>query len=227
MSSSSAQHIVEIWLATPAAEQQFDPLRQSPTDQAKWARIRGDKRRREWAVSRALLAHIGERALDELPPRGFRQLSLSHSASHAAVVLCPQALSVGVDIETIRERDYLRLAEFSFAATEHAQLSNDASDGTRAENFFIRWTVKEAFCKALGIPLLQALREITLMREANGWRVHAPIAEAWSVRVFRPRPELILSVVALWPEAVVAREIQVLTHEWPDANTRQWNEVAI
>jgi len=83
------------------------------------------------------------------PPdgRGLR-FNLSHSRG---MVACGVTMGgeVGVDVETIRPRDFLNLASRFFAPEEVTQLECFPKDqGNRA--FFRFWTLKEAYVKARG-----------------------------------------------------------------------------
>jgi len=74
--------------------------------------------------------------------------NLSHSGSFAALAVTA-AGEIGVDIETIRTRNFLAIAERYFHADELKQLAT-SNDSTREQLFFKLWTLKEAFFKATG-----------------------------------------------------------------------------
>lgn len=216
--SAAAEPQLCVWLAGPGARSFFDADAQTPEDRLRWQQLSSARRREEWEVSRALLAHVRGRT---------RQLSLSHSAGHAAVAAGSGAVSLGVDVEQVRERDFLRLAKFAFAAGEHAQLEALAPRA-RAERFYILWTLKEAFAKALGLSVLQSVSRCTFLRHRDEWRAAVPAPGAWVARVFRPRPSLVLSVVALLPErATTSRACRLVeTKEWPAVETPSWPTLA-
>jgi phosphopantetheinyl transferase len=72
------------------------------------ARLRRAARRQEFAVSRALRAHVRH---------GARQLvgeSLSHSGGYAALALTDPTLRVGVDLERHRPRTTLAMAPIAY-----------------------------------------------------------------------------------------------------------------
>jgi 4'-phosphopantetheinyl transferase len=203
-----------LWLAKPAARLQFDAEAQTPEDRARWEQITSPQRRAEWEVSRALLAHARANAAHDA------RLSLSHSGGYAAVAASREASQVGVDLERVRERAFLRLARFAFSASEHAQLEALPASA-RAERFYILWTLKEAFAKALAVPLLQIVSQCTFVACADAWHASVPVPDAWIARVFRPQPEFVLSVVALLSESA-PENLALTLREWPEQQPPTW-----
>lgn len=224
----------DVWLASPEAAVRLDPAALCPADAVRWCRIRGTRSREEWAASRALLQHLGA------PPA--ENFSLTHSSGHAAVVRSPPeaaaaGVRVGVDLEAIRPRDVLRLARFGYGPEELEQLAALEADA-QAERFHLLWTLKEAFAKALGLPLLESLRRCVFLRDGETWRADVPAA-AWSARVFRPRASLLLAVVALRTQDAEAgadppaaralaassfacADLSFTCHEWPAPREAEW-----
>jgi 4'-phosphopantetheinyl transferase len=74
--------------------------------------------------------------------------NLSHSGNFAALAVTT-AGEIGIDIETIRTRNFLAIAERYFHADEIKQLAA-STDAKREQLFFKLWTLKEAFFKATG-----------------------------------------------------------------------------
>ena len=205
-----------IWLAGAQARAFFDPLAQSAADLARWQKLSSPRRLEEWEVSRALLAKAQT-------PNAVH--SLSHAGGHAAVAVSAEAAAVGVDVEAVRDRDFLRLSRFAFADAEHAALEA-LPPAERAERFYILWTLKESFTKALGQALLATVRQCTFTEERGEWRASVPTTSKWVARVFRPRPQLVLSVVALLQQARNAGNCSVSTHEWPAESVSPWPTLA-
>jgi len=85
------------------------------------------------------------------------------------VVLPPPISSlgeVGVDIETIRQRNYLKIVKRFFHKDENEQLLN--CDGVQQEQLFYRmWTLKEAFFKATGLGISQGLNKACFYLDDN------------------------------------------------------------
>jgi 4'-phosphopantetheinyl transferase len=215
-----------VWLAGAAARPLFNPKVQSPPDQLRWRQLSNARRREEWEVSRALLAHVSDSRLLPAQPGDPAPLSLSHSAGHAAVASSLGGGRVGVDLEQMRERDFVRLARFAFAPSEQEQLEA-LPPAARAERFYFLWTLKEAFAKALPLPLLQSVAQCTFVHVHDSWRASVPTRGAWFARVFRPRPSFVLSVVALLPEPVEHENSYVETNEWPEQRAPLWPTLAV
>ncbi len=74
--------------------------------------------------------------------------NLSHSGNFAALAVSAVG-EIGVDIETIRPRNYLAIAERYYHAHELHQLLA-LHEAEREQLFFKLWTLKEAFFKATG-----------------------------------------------------------------------------
>jgi phosphopantetheinyl transferase len=214
---------VTVWLAGAAARPRFDAEAQTPADRERWRQIANLRRREEWEVSRALLSHV-RTGLGVAAPD--TPLSLSHSGGFAAVAASRAALRVGVDLECERERDVERLARFAFSAPECAQLEALPPDA-RVARFYFLWTLKEAFAKALALPLMASLARCTFVTDENGeWRGSVPTTDAWMARVLRPMPMMVLSVAALLPASVSCGNFSVLAREWPDERAESWRVLA-
>jgi 4'-phosphopantetheinyl transferase len=133
---------------------------------------------------------------------------------------------IGVDLECERPRDRVRIARFAFTEREYAQLEALTTAEERVERFYILWTLKEAFAKALSLPLLGSLRRCTFLEDGGAWRGDVPSESAWIARAFRASPTLVLSVVALLPEHVSLEDFSVSTHEWPARAASPWRALA-
>src|SRR5687768_4270646 len=110
-----------LWFATPEAQELFDASALSAPDRAR----RSLRRQGEFKVSRALKAFTHAET---------RTHSLSHSAGHAALLIAPTGMRVGVDLEAVRPRDVLRIARFSFHEQEVTALEGAA--GTERGELF-------------------------------------------------------------------------------------------
>lgn len=87
--------------------------------------------------------------------------------------------------------------------------------------FYELWTLKEAFAKALGLPLADALRQCTW--QFGGDTVHAtvPTRQPWHAVVFAPRPELRLALAIVGGSATPPAP-SFRTMEWPPAAVAHW-----
>jgi hypothetical protein len=197
-----------LWLAWPGAREYFDPATLSAADQSRMAR-QGARRRSDFEVSRALraFADAGETAH-----------SLSHSAEHAALLIAPNsACRLGVDLETNKPRDVLRLARFAFSEQEVAQLEA-ATDQARAQRFYTLWTLKESFAKALQFELVDALRQCVFWEQDGTWHGQIPTDASWGAMVFAPRPQLFLAAAWVGQPELSVRE----QWEWPPRERGHW-----
>ncbi|HEX8324178.1 MAG TPA: 4'-phosphopantetheinyl transferase superfamily protein [Tepidisphaeraceae bacterium] len=108
---------------------------------------------------------------------------LSFNISHTdGLITCAVAGGepVGVDVECVRRPVDVRLFERVLSAAERAELAGLADDAQR-RRFYAIWTAKEAYAKATGRGVSEALRDMTV-DTAEGqptligvdaiWRVH-------------------------------------------------------
>jgi len=146
------------WLATPDAAEHLDVARLGADDASRWREIRTARRRRDWASSRALIAAV--------PTASPCNRSMSHSHGYAALLLAEPALRVGIDVEAVVPRDFLRLAEIAYSATESRHLAT-LDPAQLAGRFYEFWTLKEAFAKALGLSLAEALTRCRCVDDAG------------------------------------------------------------
>jgi 4'-phosphopantetheinyl transferase len=170
------------------------------------------RREREFKVSRALKAFA---RADE------QTYSLSHSADHAALLVAPTGMRVGVDLEAVRPREVLRIARSAFDEQEIVALEATAAD-QRDELFYVLWTLKEALGKALQLNLLDALGQCVFTRDVNGWSGNAPTSLPWSTQVFRARANFVLAA------AFVGISAPPLLHrwDWPPQRAAEWPLIA-
>ena len=205
----------QLWLAKPGAAALLVPDGLDSGDRSRWERLRGRAKGVEWAASRALRGHVS-------PPTDAAT-SLTHSAGHAALVVGPAGSRVGVDLEAVLPRAVTRLAGFCFAPEEARELED--SDQARALlNFYVRWTLKEAFAKVTGLPLLSALRTCSFSSRGGNWTARVPLAGPWRATVHAPRPGLVLAAVLAGGES---GEVEAwVCKEWPPERSARWTRLA-
>ena len=212
---------LRLWLAAPDAAQHFDPAQLTDEDRLALARLRRAARRQEFAVSRALRAHVRS----ERDP--FRE-SLSHSGGYAALAQAQPELQVGVDLELHRPRNALSISRTAFNESETRAL--EAAAGPERERlFYAMWTVKEALAKALQLPLLEALRSCELVVEGPAWQIRIPAPAVGCVAVYRPRTELTLAVACIAPAGVrdyLDATVPIETWSWPPQRLASWPVIA-
>lgn len=95
-------------------------------------------------------------------------------------------------------RDVHGIAQFAFAHDELLELQSLAVPEA-TDRFYVLWTLKEAFAKALGIPLVTALRSCSFTHDDGRWTARIPAAASWRAIVFKPRPALTLATAIVGP----------------------------
>lgn len=216
MVRDSSQRGNETWLASPQAAANFDPLRLVGRDREEWATLQTARRRRDWASSRALLSVA--RVADD------QRSSLSHSHGYAALALAPRAVTVGVDVEWLAPREFRGMASVAYSATECALLASLDDPRDLRATFYELWTLKEAFAKALGLPLVDALRQCRFVDAGLARRADVPTTRHWRATVFAPRPQLRLTV-ALIADAPRDLDTAMATFEWPQPRSSGWTVI--
>ncbi len=156
--------------ALPRAEQ-YRPLLDS-REQAHLAGLRRESARLRFLVGRGLLRHglsevlgrapetlafeLGAQGKPELRDEAACYFNLSHSHDWLALVIS-RAGPVGVDVEFHGRRNRVDdLARHYFSREEQAQLAG-LSGAARRARFFMLWTLREAYAKALGCSLWDTL----------------------------------------------------------------------
>src|SRR5262245_33593447 len=95
-----------LWLGTPESRRHFARSSLSQAESARYRGLRRPGRIEDFEVSRALLSHAENSAL--------QTCSLSHSGGYAALLQASMPLRAGVDIQAHRARDLLGIANFTF-----------------------------------------------------------------------------------------------------------------
>lgn len=203
-----------VWLATPDAADRLDAMRLSADEAALWQQMRTPRRRQDWASSRALLAHV--------PSAGPHSRSLTHSHGFAGLLTAPPQfhVGIGIDIEPIKPRDFIGMAGIAFPSAESDHLAS-LDPATQGARFYELWTLKEAFAKALGLPLTEALATCRCVDDLGQIKPSMPTSKYWRAAVFAPRPHLRLAV-ALVAESIEQLQVPILNHEWPVPAADRW-----
>ena len=213
MSRRSTTDSAEVWLATPDAASLFDPSKLDGADRARWAAIQTRRRQVDWASSRALV--------DAVANGSERTSSLSHSHGFAALALVPSAGRVGIDVEWLVPRDFNGMASIAYSEAERDYLESLENPEDLRATFYLLWTLKEAFAKALGLHLADALRQCCFVDSSGTRRAEVPTTQSWRATVFAPRQQLRLAVVRTQKQADPAFDT-IGTIEWPQLRTQEW-----
>ena len=213
MSRRSTTGSAEVWLATPDAASLFDPSKLDGADRARWGAIQTRRRQVDWASSRALL--------NAVPNGSERTRSLSHSHGFSALALVPGASGVGVDVEWLTPRDFKGMAGIAYSDAERDYLESLENPKDLRATFYLLWTLKEAFAKALGLHLADALARCCFVDSSGTHHAEVPTTQPWRATVFAPRPQLRLAVVRTH-EPVEQVFDTIDTMEWPQLRTQEW-----
>lgn len=192
---------VRVWFAPPDAADSLDPSQFDAVEREEYQQVRRAARRRDWLSSRALLRAAA--------PGDRESRSLSHSGGYAGLGIAPRETRLGVDLECLAPRDFVSLADIAYAPEEAGWLARLEDGPGRCAAFYELWTLKEAFVKALRLPLLDGLRACRFVDARGNWNGAVPSPEPWQATVFAPRPDVRLAVVA------PARPGQPACYEWP------------
>lgn len=216
MAGGSTLRGIETWLASPEAADRLDSSRLVGRDREEWATLQTARRRRDWASSRALLSAAAV-ARDQ-------ESSLSHSHGYAALALAPRAVAVGVDVEWLAPREFRGMAGVAYCAAECALLASLDDPQDLCATFYELWTLKEAFAKALRLPLVDALQQCRFVDARLDRRAEVPTTRHWRATVFAPRPQLRLAV-ALIADAPEQLGAPIGTFEWPPPRGCDWTVI--
>ncbi len=206
----------ETWLATPEAADIFDPSRLVGRDREQWTALQTARRRRDWSSSRALLGAVSIES--------DQRSSLAHTRGYAALALVPLAVTVGVDLEWMTPREFLGMANVAYGADECALLASLDDPHELCSTFYELWTLKEAFGKALQLPLVDALRQCRFVDAGLGRRADVPTNRHWRATVFAPRPQLRLAVARI-ADAPAQLDAPLETFEWPQPRRCDWTVI--
>lgn len=137
---------------------------------------------------RAIKFVYGAHGKPALSDRNASNLRFNLSHSHGlAVIALTREREIGVDVEKIQpERTGDEIANRYFSAEEVAELRALPTD-QQAEGFFLCWTRKEAYVKALGEGLRFPLDRIQVsLSPGKPARLYGASGSRWSVESFDP-----------------------------------------
>ena len=214
---------VHVWLTRPEDVTDPDQLQAyqsllSPDEQERYQRFHFDRDRHHYLVAHVLLrkalsAYVdvdpsawqfsqnqyGRPEIsgpDSAPPLRF---NLTHTNGLVACVVTLE-LDCGIDVEQLSARgNLLGIAEKMFAVSEQQDLKN--LDGQAfLERFFTYWTLREAYCKALGVGIAWSKSNYGFVEEGDerwGIRFDMPSSNEgfhWQFVLNKPTTEHLLAV---------------------------------
>ncbi|MEX2215062.1 MAG: 4'-phosphopantetheinyl transferase superfamily protein [Phycisphaeraceae bacterium] len=166
--------------------------RLTPVERARAEEYRVASKRREFIVARSMMRAVlgrltqceplsvtfayeakGKPLLDALSNTGEVTFNLSHSQGMILMATAARR-AVGIDVECVRERfSFERLAERFFSPREVATLMG-VPEAQRMRAFYLCWTRKEAYLKAMGLGITVALDSFdTVFWPASEARIEA------------------------------------------------------
>lgn len=216
-------HAAHVWYAEPGTITAASRIRRyqsilSTDETERYRRLRFAADRHHYLISRALVRHVLSRYADVAPeawqftanqygrpeiavPDGIPPLrfNLTHTPGLVACTVTLKA-DCGIDAEKITARGTLRkVAKRLFADEELTELRK--LEGQRfLQRFFTYWTLREAYCKARGIPLLHLEKDFFFSVTANEQiGIHYATDtehpdDHWLFTLIRPTPDHIVAV---------------------------------
>ena len=139
--------------------------------------------------------------------------NLSHSGNFAALAVSTVG-EIGIDIETIRLRNFLAIAERYYHADELQQLLATPEE-EQEQLFFKLWTLKEAFFKATGGGISSGLDKAVF--SFRNTMINATFCESLNL----PNNDWQFQQEFITPTTLVALALQtteVVQHQWFDGN---------
>ncbi|MEN8205785.1 MAG: 4'-phosphopantetheinyl transferase superfamily protein [Pseudomonadota bacterium] len=215
---------VHVWLTRPddvtdpGQLQEYQSLL-SPDEQERYRRFHFDRDRHHYLIAHVLLRKTLSAYVDINPSawqfsnnqHGRPEISapdiapllrfnLTHTNGLVACVVTLE-LDCGIDVEQLSARgNLMAIAEKMFAASEQQDLMN-LDDQSFLDRFFTYWTLREAYCKALGVGIAWSKSDYCFMEDGGdrwGIRFDAPSDEErahWQFALVRPTTEHLLAVV--------------------------------
>jgi 4'-phosphopantetheinyl transferase len=147
----------------------------------------------------------GKPRLDEMGLTDPLCFNLSHSKG-IAVVGVTRKRDIGTDVEqTSRRAKTEELGRRFFSAQEIAALEKLPPEHSR-ERFFLQWTLKEAYTKALGLGLLHPLHSFSIHLTGErpyriGFSTEDPFEQKqWRFALISPRPQTVAALCVAFSE---------------------------
>jgi 4'-phosphopantetheinyl transferase len=207
-----------------AVAERFEPLL-GADEKSHAARFRFDHLRCSFIIARGVLRTLlanylnispiniqfkyGARKKPALPPPASIDFNMSHSGG-LAVFAFTVGCEVGVDVERIRPlQDAQDIADRFFCSEEAAELMSLSAD-QREHGFYLCWTRKEAYIKAIGDGLYAPLDgfRVTLQPSQPARFMHIAhdtnAAKAWTLHDLQLAPSYAAALAYRDPERPLA-----------------------
>lgn len=118
------------------------------------------------------------------------QFNLSHSGKYVACIVYPG--KAGIDIERVRSVNY-RVAERYFTNQEYESMQL-LDEPEKLRHFFVLWTLKESFLKAIGTGLTRSLGSFTVVRDNETFKLLGNRTGGYRLFTYIPDKDYRLSV---------------------------------
>jgi len=129
-----------------------------------------------------------------LADRSDFHFNLSHAGDWIVCAIDQQP--VGVDVEKMEAVDYASLAQVAFSPEEQNRLQ-DRSGADQMNYFYDVWTMKESYCKAVGLGLSLAPEKLTVKVDDQGhWLIAPQERPLWLLRQYQLESGYKLAVCA-------------------------------
>jgi 4'-phosphopantetheinyl transferase len=214
---------VHVWLTRPEEVTDSNQLQEyrsllSPEEQERYRRFHFDRDRHHYLVAHVLLRKVLSAYVDVDPSAWqFSQnrhgrpeiaspdiapllrFNLTHTHGLVACVVTLES-DCGIDVERLSARgNLLGIAEKMFATSEQQELVN--LDGQAfLDRFFTYWTLREAYCKALGVGIAWSKSNYGFVEEGGErWGICFDAlsndeSNHWQFTLTRPTTEYLLAV---------------------------------
>lgn len=217
------QQEVHVWLARPGDITDANRLQDyqsllSTGERARYRRFHFDRDRHHYLVAHALLRRVLSAYVDVDPSswqfssnqHGRPEISapdiaepLRFNLTHTTgLVACVVALEVdcGIDVERLSARgNPMAIAEKMFAVSEQRALKR--LDGeVLQDRFFTYWTLREAYCKALGVGIANSSKDYCFVEQGAGqWELRFEVSSSeasrhWQLAVMKPTDEHVMAL---------------------------------
>ena len=217
------QQEVHVWLARPDDVTDADKLQQyqsllSAGERERYRRFHFDRDRHHYLVAHALLRTVLSAYVDIDPSywqfssnqHGRPEISapdiappLRFNLTHTTgLVACVVTLEVdcGIDVERLSRRGKsMAIAEKVFAVSEQQALRRLDGEAFQ-DRFFVYWTLREAYCKALGVGIANAGKDHCFVEQDSGqWEIRfdRPSNDAsrhWQLATMKPTDEHVMAL---------------------------------
>ena len=217
------QQEAHVWLARPEDITDAGKLQQyqsllSAGERQRYRRFYFDRDRHHYLVAHALLRTALSAYVDVDPAswqfsgnqHGRPEISapdvaqpLRFNLTHTTgLVACVVTLEVdcGIDVERLSVRgNPMAIAEKIFAVDEQQALKRLDGEAFQ-DRFFVYWTLREAYCKALGVGIANATKDYCFVERGGGqWAIRFDAASNdasrhWQLAIMKPTNEHVMAL---------------------------------